>query len=82
MIKTALAYGERHELQIDKDFAVIKLFEGVGELAQAVLIHNKNAGNQSACRTMFQKNWPKSWPMSAGLAILNAHLLDIDPQTL
>lgn len=41
VVKNALAYGERHELQIDKDFAVIKLFEEVGELAQAILIHNK-----------------------------------------
>lgn len=44
VVKNALEYGERHNLKIDEDFALIKLFEEVGEFAQAVLIHKKSAG--------------------------------------
>ena len=75
VVKNALAYGERHELQIDKDFAIIKLFEEVGELAQAVLIHNKKCRKSKRVPDDVSK---KELADVVGLAILNAHLLDID----
>ena len=79
VVKNALAYGERHELQIDKDFAIIKLFEEVGELAQAVLIHNKKCRKSKRVPDdASKKELAKELADVVGLAILNAHLLDID----
>ncbi|TAN57243.1 hypothetical protein EPN15_05005 [Patescibacteria group bacterium] len=79
VIKTALDYGERHEVRIDKDFAVIKLFEEVGEFAQAILIHNKKCRKSKlAPEDASKKELAKELADVVGLAMLNAHLLDID----
>ena len=79
VVKTALDYGIRHDLQIDKDFAIIKLFEEVGELAQAILIHEKKCRKSKIVpEDASKKELAKELADVVGLAILNAHLLDID----
>lgn len=79
VVKNAFAYGERHELRIDKDFAVIKLFEEVGELAQAILIHNKKCRKSKRVPDdVSKKELAKELADVVGIAMLNAHLLDID----
>ena len=42
VVENAINYGKKYNVQIDEDFALIKLYEEVGELAQAVLIHRSN----------------------------------------
>ena len=41
IIKKGDDYGKRYNIKIDEDFALFKLYEEVGELAQAVLVHRK-----------------------------------------
>lgn len=79
IIKNGFEYGQRHNIKIDEDFALIKLFEEVGEFAQAVLIHRKK------CRTkklvpedVSKKELSRELADVVCLAILNGHLLDID----
>ena len=43
ILKVADIYSERFNVKIDHDFAVLKLFEEVGEYAQAVIVHNKKS---------------------------------------
>ena len=72
-------YGERHNIKIDEDFALIKLFEETGEFAQAVLIYRKK------CRTsklvseeISKKELGRELADVIGMAVVNAHLLNID----
>ena len=43
ILKVAETYSERFNVEIDHDFAVLKLFEEVGEYAQAVIVHKKKS---------------------------------------
>lgn len=72
-------YGKKFGITIDEDYTLLKLYEEMGELSQAVLINRKK------CR-------PEKYPGAAeaktklaeemadvlGLLITNAKLLDID----
>lgn len=48
VIKNAKRYSKKHGVKIDENFAVMKLFEEVGEFAQAYLIH-KNKCRPEKC---------------------------------
>ncbi len=79
VIKTALDYGKRHNIKIDKDFAMIKLYEEVGEFSQAVLIHRKRCRKKKLISSeLSKKELSKELADVVGLAIVNAYLLDID----
>ena len=41
LIKNARDYGNEFGITIDEDYALLKLYEEAGELAQAVLVHRK-----------------------------------------
>jgi NTP pyrophosphatase (non-canonical NTP hydrolase) len=43
VLKQAKDYEKRYDLKIDKQFAMYKLVEEVGEFAQAVLIHDRKS---------------------------------------
>ena len=43
MLETAKRYEKRHKLTIDENTAIIKLFEEVGELAEAILTSRKKS---------------------------------------
>jgi NTP pyrophosphatase (non-canonical NTP hydrolase) len=43
VIKNAKDYGKEFDVEIDEDYALLKLYEEAGELAQAVLIHRKKS---------------------------------------
>lgn len=43
ILEVAKIYGKRFDVDIDQDFAILKLYEEVGEYAQAVLIHRKKS---------------------------------------
>ena len=79
VIKNAVQYGKEYDLEIDEDFALFKLYEEVGELAQSVLIHRKK------CRPEKYLSEQKSKEELAqeladvlGMVMVNAHLLNID----
>ncbi len=72
-------YADRHNITIDKDFAVTKLFEEVGEYAQAVLIHQKKCRKKKLVPEEISKaELAKELADVVGLAMVNANLFDID----
>ena len=78
-VKRAMEYGERHNLKIDEEFAIVKLFEEVGEFSQAVLIHKKKSRPEKyVSEEVSKRELAKELADVVGIAMLNAHLLDID----
>ena len=43
VVANAKSYGKQFGVKIDKDFAVLKFFEEAGEMAQAILVHQKKS---------------------------------------
>jgi NTP pyrophosphatase (non-canonical NTP hydrolase) len=79
ILEVAKIYGERFNVNIDQDFAILKLYEEVGEYAQAVLIHRK--------KSKPEKHKPKDETREMlgqeladiiGMVIVNADLFGID----
>ena len=78
-MKNALRYGQAHGVAIDKDFSVLKLYEEVGELAQAVLIHNKKSRPEKFVSVEESKNMiAQELADVVGMCLVNAELFDID----
>lgn len=79
IVKSAEDYGVRHNLKIDKYFVFAKLFEEVGEFAQAMLIHQKKCRKKKlVSEDASKKELAKELSDVFGFVLLNAHLLDID----
>lgn len=79
VIKNAIEYGKRHNVKIDEEFALIKLFEEIGEFAQAILIHRKKCrAKKLVPEDVSKKELSKELADVVGMAIVNAHLLNID----
>lgn len=72
-------YGERHGVTIDQDFAVLKLYEEVGEYAQAILVHRKKSKpERHRSEEESKKLLADELADIIGLAIMNANLFEID----
>lgn len=41
IVENVMRYGKRHNIKIDKEFALAKLFEEVGEFSEALLIYKQ-----------------------------------------
>jgi NTP pyrophosphatase (non-canonical NTP hydrolase) len=81
IIKVAERYGERYEIPIDQDFALLKLYEEVGEYAQTVLIHRKQSRPEKHTQEKeSRKMLAYELADIVGLAVLNAHLFEVDLQ--
>lgn len=79
VIQNALRYGKEYDVEIDEDFALLKLYEEVGEFAQAVLIHRKKSRPEKHVSTdISKKEMAKELADIVGMAMVNAHLLGID----
>jgi NTP pyrophosphatase (non-canonical NTP hydrolase) len=79
IVENALNYGKKYNIKIDEEFALLKLYEEVGELAQAVLIHKKKSRPEKHVAEHISKNeLAKELADVVGMAIVNAHLLGID----
>jgi len=79
VVQNALNYGKKYNVTIDEDFALLKLSEEVGELAQAVLIHRKKCRPEKYMPEALSKSEvAKELADVVGIAIVNAHLLGID----
>ena len=79
VIQNAIRYGKEHNVEIDEDFALLKLYEEVGEFAQAVLIHRKKSRPEKhVSKNISKKEMAKELADIVGMAMVNAHLLDIN----
>jgi NTP pyrophosphatase (non-canonical NTP hydrolase) len=76
VVRNALNYGKKYHVKIDEDFALLKLYEEVGELAQAVLIQSRPEKHVS--EKISKKELAKELADVIGMVIVNAHLLGID----
>lgn len=81
VIQNALNYGRKYNVQIDEEFALLKLYEEVGELAQAFLIHKKKSRpHKHVPEGVSKKELAKELADVLGMVIVNAYLLGIDLQ--
>jgi NTP pyrophosphatase (non-canonical NTP hydrolase) len=79
VLAVADKYGKRFGIIIDQDFALLKLYEEVGEYAQAVLIHRKKSKPNKLRSEEDSKNlMAEELADIIGLAIMNAELFGID----
>ena len=79
IIENAVNYGKKYNVQIDEDFALLKLYEEVGEFAQAVLIHRKKSRPEKYVpEGTSKKELAKEFADIVGIAMVNAHLLGVD----
>lgn len=79
VVENAINYGKKYNVKIDEDFALLKLYEEVGEVAQAVLIHRKKSRPEKFVPEEISKaEIAKELADVIGMAIVNAHLLGID----
>lgn len=79
VVENALNYGKKYNVEIDEDFAILKLYEEVGEFAQAVLIHRKKSRPEKYLpEEKSREELGKELADIIGMTIVNAHLLGID----
>ncbi len=79
VVQNAMDYGKKYNVKIDEEFALLKLYEEVGELAQAVLIHKKKSRPEKFVSEEISKNeLANELADILGMLIVNAHLLGID----
>jgi|SRR6056297_115294 len=78
-VQNAIKYGQEYDIKIDEDFALLKLYEEVGEFAQAVLIHRKKSRPEKhVSPDVSKKELAKELADIVGMAMVNAHLLGVD----
>jgi NTP pyrophosphatase (non-canonical NTP hydrolase) len=79
VIENAIRYGKEYNVKIDEDFALIKLYEEVGELSQAILIHRKKSRPEKhTAENVSKREVAKELADVVGMVMVNAHLLNID----
>lgn len=79
LVQNAERYSKKHNIPIDEDYAVHKLYEEVGEFAQAYLIHHRK------CREEKYRTQAESKAMLAkeladivGVSVVIAGIMGID----
>ena len=73
------SYGKKYDIKIDEEFALVKLFEELGEFSQALLIHKKKSRPEKYLSEKDSKREvAKELADVICLAIVNANLLGID----
>jgi len=79
VVENAINYGKKYNIVIDEEFALLKLYEEVGEFAQAVLIHKKKSRPEKHVEShVSKKQMAKELADVVGMAIVNAHIQGID----
>lgn len=79
VIANADEYEERFGVKIDKEFALLKIVEEVGEFMQAVLIHERKCRPEKFLDAAASKDEvAKELADVVGMAIVNAKLQGID----
>jgi NTP pyrophosphatase (non-canonical NTP hydrolase) len=78
-VNNAIRYGKEYNVEIDEDFALLKLYEEVGEFTQSILIHRKKSRPEKFLPEKESKREvAKELADVVGFALLNADLLGID----
>jgi len=79
LIANLVRYGKNHNIKIDEDFALFKLFEEVGELSQAILIDRKKSRPiKHVSKKESKKQVAAELADIVGMTVVIAHLMDID----
>ena len=79
VVENAINYGKKYNVEIDEDFALLKLYEEVGELAQSVLIHKRKCRPEKyVSKEKSKEEVAQELADVLGMVIVNAHFLDID----
>ncbi len=79
LIQNAMNYGKRYNIKIDEDIALLKLYEEIGELTQAILIYRKKSRpSKYSSKKVLKMRLAKEFADVMGVIIVNAHLLGID----
>ncbi|MEX0650294.1 MAG: phosphoribosyl-ATP pyrophosphohydrolase [Candidatus Andersenbacteria bacterium] len=79
VIEDAKGYSKLHDIIIDTDFSALKLGEEVGELFQALLIHQgKSRKVKRVSEEESKEKLAKELADVAGMAMILADTLDID----
>ncbi len=79
VVANAFRYGREFKVKIDEDFALLKLVEEVGELAQAILIHRKKSRPEKHLPAAASKQEvAKELADVIGMAMVTAKLLNIN----
>ena len=79
VLEVARVYGQRFNVNIDQDFAILKLYEEVGEFAQAVLIHKKKSKPEKyRSEKKTKEKLGEELADIISMAIVNANLFGID----
>lgn len=79
VIAQAEDYGKEYGVTIDEDFALLKLYEEVGELAQSVLVHKKKSRPEKyLSEEQSKKELAKELADVVGMAIVYADQMRID----
>lgn len=79
VVENAISYGKKYHIEIDEDFALLKLYEEIGEFTQAILIHRKKCRPEKyVAENVSKKELAKELADVVGMAIVNAHLFGID----
>ncbi len=72
-------YGKNYGVIIDENFALLKLYEEAGELAQAALIHRKQSRPEKHVSTdASTQMMAEELADVVGMAMVNAELLGVD----
>ncbi|HOX60959.1 MAG TPA: MazG nucleotide pyrophosphohydrolase domain-containing protein [Candidatus Magasanikbacteria bacterium] len=78
-VNNAINYGKEFNVKIDEDFALLKLFEELGEFSQAVLINRKKSRPEKFISAEIAKaEVAKELADVIGMVFVNAQLLNID----
>lgn len=79
VLKNARRYEEEFSLILDQDFALLKLYEEVGEFAQSILIHRKKSRPEKHVDEAVSKEMvAEELADILGMVIVNADRLGID----
>ncbi len=78
-VANAFAYGQKYQIEVDQDFALLKLYEEVGEYAQAILIHRKKSRPEKHLpEEQSKEKLARELADVVGVAMVNAHLFGLD----
>lgn len=79
VIQTALNYSKKYKIKIDDDFALLKLYEELGEFTKSFIIHKRKCRPKKyITKKDSKKELAKELADVIGVAIVLAYLLDIN----
>ncbi len=79
VIENAKRYCRECDIELDENFALFKLYEEVGELAQSILIHRKKCRKEKyLSKEQSKDELAKEIADILGMLIVVSYLLEID----